>query len=162
MSKTFVVGQRKRIKVIMSHQLHTLATSGWILRQEGTAGVIYIYLFTWAFWTCDWLGGIFSLKPFDYRWLTRVNTCIDKMVEVCPDKLKVKNIAKGTTELRHWVLDSFNTFSSNNISNKYEDGFMAGVSYSSVLFLIKFLFIVEIVLFVCSCMLVRARSSFVM
>ena len=28
---------------------------------------------------------------------------------------------------------------------------MAGVSYRSVLFLIKFLFIVEIVLFVCSC-----------
>ena len=39
---------------------------------------------------------------------------------------------------------------------------MADVSYRSVLFLIKFLFIVEIVLFVCSCMLVRARSSFVM
>ena len=35
---------------------------------------------------------------------------------------------------------------------------MAGVSYRSVLFLIKFLFIVEIVLFVCSCMLVHARS----
>ena len=34
---------------------------------------------------------------------------------------------------------------------------MAGVSYHSVLFLKKFLFIVEIVLFVCSCMLVRAR-----
>ena len=48
------------------------------------------------------------------------------------------------------------------ISNKYQNGFMAGVSYRSVLFLIKFLFIVEIVLFVCSCMLVRARSSFVM
>ena len=34
---------------------------------------------------------------------------------------------------------------------------MADVSYRSVLFLIKFLFIVDIVLFVCSCMLVRAR-----
>ena len=48
------------------------------------------------------------------------------------------------------------------ISNRYYDGFMAGVSYCSVLFLIKFLFIVEIVLFVCSFMLIRARSSFVM
>ena len=38
---------------------------------------------------------------FFTRWLTRVNACIDKMVEVCPDKLKVKNIAKGTTQLRN-------------------------------------------------------------
>ena len=106
MYETFV-GQRKRTKVIMSHQLPILATSGWTLRPEGTAGVIYIYLFTWAFWTGDWLGGIFSLKPFDYRWLTRVNTCIDKMVEVCPDNLKVKkhcqrhNGTKALSTLTH-------------------------------------------------------------
>ena len=44
---------------------------------------------------------LYFYLSFLIRWLTRVNACIDKMVEVCPDKLKVKNIAKGTTQLRN-------------------------------------------------------------